>query len=63
MSEESFAYTPGLAVTPLTYITRERALPIRGETLVNQGEKAEFETIVGRCYLEGPPYIVKVAEL
>lgn len=63
MSEESFAYTPGLAVTPLTYITRDRALPIKGEILVGQGQRVDFDTIVGRCYLEGAPYIVKVAEL
>ncbi len=63
MSEESFAYTPGLAVTPLTYITRERTLPIKGETLVSPGQRVDFDTIVGRCFLEGSPYIVKVAEL
>jgi hypothetical protein len=63
MSEESFAYTPGLAVTSLTYIVKERSLPIKGEILVSEGQKVDFDTIVGRCYLEGPPYIVKVAEL
>ncbi|MCX8184187.1 MAG: hypothetical protein RMI56_04820 [Sulfolobales archaeon] len=63
MSEESFAYTPGLTVTPLTYVIRERVLPIKGDILVDQGEKVDFDTIVGRYFLEGPPYIVKVAEL
>ncbi len=63
MSEESFAYTPGLAVTSLTYIVKERSLPIKGEILVEEGQKVDFDTIVGRCYLEGPPYIVKIAEL
>lgn len=63
MSEESFAYTPGLAISPLTYVVRDRSLPVKGETLVSEGQKVDFDTIVGRCYLEGPPYIVKVAEL
>ncbi len=63
MSEESFAYTPGLATTSLTYIVRERALPVKGETLASPGQRVDFDTIVGKCFLEGPPYIVKVAEL
>jgi len=60
MSEKSFAYTPGLAVTSLTYI---RSLPIKGEILVREGQEVNFDTIVGRCYLEGQLLIVKVAEL
>jgi hypothetical protein len=63
MSEESFAYTPGLAVTSLTYIRRERSLPIKGEILVHEGREVDFDTVVGRCYLEGQPFLVKVAEL
>lgn len=63
MSEESFAYTPGLAVSPLTYIVRERILPLKGETLVREGDRVDFDTVVGRYFLEGSPYIVKVAEL
>jgi len=63
VSEESFAYTPGLAVTSLTYVRRERSLPIKGEILVSKGQEVDFDTIVGRCYLEGQPFIVKVAEL
>ena len=63
MSEESFAYTPGLAVTSLTYIRRERSLPIKGEILVHEGQEVDFDTVVGRCYLEGQPFLVKVAEL
>jgi hypothetical protein len=44
MSEESFAYTPGLAVTSLTYIRRERSLPIKGEILVHEGQEVDFDT-------------------
>lgn len=63
ISEESFAYTPGLRVTPLTYIRKIRSLPVKGQILVEVGDRVEFDTIVGRCYLEGIPQILKVAEL
>jgi hypothetical protein len=63
VSEESFAYTPGLIASPATLITKVRALPIRGEILVKKGDKVDFDTIVGRCYLEGTPYIVKTSEI
>jgi hypothetical protein len=62
-SEESFAYTPGLRVTPYTYVRRLRSLPLKGEILVNKGEHVNFDTVVARCCLEGMPHIVKVAEL
>lgn len=61
--EESFAYTPGLLITPRTYIKKVRALPLKGEILVSKGDKVSFDTIVGRCYLEGAPHVVKVAEI
>lgn len=63
ISEESFAYTPGLRVTPLTYVRKLRSLPIKGQILVKVGDHVEFDTIVARCYLEGIPQILKVAEL
>lgn len=63
MSEESFAYTPGLAATPSTYVRKIRILPVKGEILVNVGQKVSFDTIIGRCYLEGAPYVVKLSEL
>ncbi|MGB9778507.1 MAG: hypothetical protein ACPLW8_03795 [Candidatus Bathyarchaeales archaeon] len=62
-SKESFAYTPGLKVTPCTYIRRLRSLPLKGEVLVKKGEKVNFDTTVATCCIEGAPYIVKVAEL
>ncbi len=63
MSEESFAYTPGLAVVPRTYVRKVRSLPVKGEILVKKGQEVSFDTIVGRCYLEGAPYVVKLAEI
>lgn len=63
ISEESFAYTPGLRVTPLTYVRKIRSLPVKGQILVKVGDHVEFDTIVARCYLEGIPQILKVAEL
>lgn len=63
MSEESFAYTPGLAVVPRTYVRKVRSLPVKGEILVKKGQEVSFDTIVGRCYLEGAPYVVKLAEM
>ena len=62
-SKESFAYTPGLRITPYTYIRRVRSLPLKGEILVNKGEHVNFDTVVARCCIEGMPHIVKVAEL
>ncbi len=61
-SKESFAYTPGLRITPYTYIGRTRSLPLKGEILVNKGDHVDFDTIVARCCLEGMPHIIKVAE-
>ncbi len=63
ISEESFAYTPGLRVTPLTYVRCIRSLPVKGQVLVKVGDEVEFDAIVARCLLEGTPQILKVAEL
>lgn len=63
MSEESFAYTPGLAASRETLIRKTRSLPVKGEILVRVGDTVDFETIVGRSYIEGAPHVVKVAEL
>jgi len=63
MSEESFAYTPGLAASPMTLVTKIRSLPVKGEILVDKGQKVDFDTIIGRSVLEGAPYIVKVSEM
>lgn len=63
VSEESFAYTPGLGTTPFTYVTRLRSLPLKGEVLVNVGDRVDFDTIVARCLIEGTPHIAKIAEL
>lgn len=63
VSDESFAYTPGLGTTSFTYVTRLRSLPLKGEVLVKVGDPVGFETIVARCLVEGTPHIVKVAEL
>ncbi|MEM2445816.1 MAG: hypothetical protein QW734_04080 [Candidatus Bathyarchaeia archaeon] len=62
-SKESFAYTPGLRITPYTYIRRVRSLPLKGEILVNRGDHVNFDNVVARCCIEGMPHIVKVAEL
>lgn len=63
VSEESFAYTPGLGTTPFTYVKRLRSLPLKGEILVNVGDRVDFDTIVARCLIEGTPHIMKIAEL
>lgn len=63
VSQESFAYTPGLRITSYTYISKMRSLPLKGEILVRKGDKVDFDTIVGRCIIEGAPHILKVAEL
>ena len=62
-AKKGHAYTPGLKVTSCTYVKKERLLPIRGEVLVKEGDKVDFNSVVARAYVEGSPVIVKVAEM
>ena len=47
------SYTPGLRVTPRATVRRERRLPLRGQVLVQLGERVEADTVVARTELPG----------
>lgn len=57
------AYTPGLKVTDEIRVVKERILPLKGEVLVNQGDKVEPNTVVAQTHLPGPVEPVNVANL
>ncbi len=47
------SYTPGLRVSKLTHITKERRLPLRGTVLVKVGDKVSARDVVARSELPG----------
>ncbi len=47
------AYTPGLKVTTNIKLRKERRLPLKGNVVVNIGDKVSAETIVARTELPG----------
>jgi hypothetical protein len=55
------AYTPGLRVTERTTVRRERRLPLKGEVLVQVGQKVTAQTIVARTLLPGNVQTVNLA--
>jgi hypothetical protein len=57
------AYTPGLTVTRMATLRRERRLPIPGQVLVKQGERIPAEKVVARTELPGNVQTVNVANL
>ena len=61
ISEQSYAYTPGLKVKRMTTITKERKLPILGEVLVNVGDKVSYDDNIAHTEVPGDPYIASVA--
>src|SRR5467141_984910 len=57
------SYTPGLKVTSLATLRRERKLPLPGDVLVTEGQRVTAETIVARTQLPGNVQTVNVANL
>jgi hypothetical protein len=57
------AYTPGLRVTELTALRKERILPLQGEVLVREGDRVTAEQVVARTELPGNVHSVNVANL
>jgi hypothetical protein len=55
------AYTPGLRVAPMTLLTRERRLPLKGRVLVGVGDEVDADTVVARCELPGNVQTVNLA--
>ena len=55
------AYTPGLRVTELAVLKRERRLPLKGTVLVAKGDTVEADQVVARCELPGNVQTLNVA--
>lgn len=55
------AYTPGLKVARATRVLAERRLPLRGEVLVEVGQRVTSDTVVARTFLPGRVEPVNVA--
>ncbi len=55
------AYTSGLRVSPRTVVARTRRLPLRGQVVVNVGDRVRPDTVVAETYLPGPVHNVNVA--
>jgi hypothetical protein len=60
-ASETHAYTPGLKIKRYTRIEKIKKLPVPGEVLVKIGDKVNFETIIARTKIPGPPHFVNVA--
>ncbi len=57
------AYTPGLKVTPGMLCRSRRMLPIRGEVLVEKGQRVGAEDVVAQAQMEGEITPINVANL
>ncbi len=57
------SYTPGLRVARLTRIVKERWLPLKGDVIVNIGDKVSAEQVVARTELPGNVHPVNCAGL
>lgn len=63
VSEEAFAYTPGLKVKRYMSVQKTRRLPLLGEILVDTGDKVSYDTIVARTDVPGDPELVKATAI
>lgn len=63
VSEEAFAYTPGLKVKHAMIVSKTRRLPLPGSVFVRVGDKVSYDTIVARTQIHGDPEILKAAAL
>ena len=57
------AYTPGLRVSELTILRKERTLPLKGEVVVKQGDSLRADQVVARTELPGNVHSVNVANI
>ncbi len=57
------SYTPGLRVAEYAVITRERRLPLKGEVLVQIGDKLSAETVVAKTELPGAVHPVNAVNI
>jgi hypothetical protein len=63
VSEEAFAYTPGLKVKRYMSVQKTRRLPLLGEILVDAGDRVSYDTIVARTDVPGDPELVKATAI
>jgi hypothetical protein len=57
------AYVPGLRVTELTTLRRERILPLKGQVMVELGQTVSAEDVVAGTELPGPVKTLNVVNL
>jgi hypothetical protein len=57
------AYTPGLRVTELAALRKERILPLKGEVVVSEGDRVTAEQVVARTELPGNVHSMNVANV
>jgi len=62
VSEEAYAYTPGLKVKRIMKIIKERRLPLPGKVLVNEEDKVNYDTIVAKTEVPSDPLLLKASE-
>jgi hypothetical protein len=63
LSEQTYAYTPGLKVKKSMSIRKTRILPLPGEILVKKGDDVDFSTVVARTEAPGEPYIIEATNI
>lgn len=63
VSEEAYAYAPGLKVKRAMAVTKARRLPIPGEVCVKKGDEVDYGTVIAKTLVSGDPEIVKVAAI
>ena len=54
-------FTPGLKVTRMTALERERRLPLKGSVQVSKGDDVKAEDVVARTELPGNVHMVNIA--
>lgn len=57
------AYTPGLKVTPKVLLKKKRILPLKGDVVVNKGDKVTADTVVARTELPGKVIPINAANI
>ncbi len=57
------AYTPGLKVTAKILLTKNRILPLKGEVVVNKGDRVKPDDVIARTDLPGTVEPINVANM
>jgi hypothetical protein len=63
VSEEAFAYTPGLKVKRYMRVQKTRRLPLLGDILVQKGERVTYHKTVARTDVPGDPELIKATAI